>query len=61
MNLLEHYIKEVIKVTECKTEKGTKYLKVNMVCDCYGVVEEKTELFLYEDWQKVKGQGYYMA
>jgi hypothetical protein len=28
---------------------------------CYGVVEEKTELFRYEDWQKIKAQGYYMA
>lgn len=62
MNLLEHYIKEVIKVTECKNKTGTqKYLKVNMVCDCYGVTEQTTHWFLPSEWEQAKKDGYYLA
>lgn len=40
---------------------GKNWAKVRLIVDCYGVVEKKTELFLYEDWEQVKTQGYYMA
>ena len=60
MNLLEHYIKEILSEEQVQ-KYGKNWAKVRLIVDCYGVVEETTELFLYEDWQKVKGQGYYMA
>lgn len=60
MNLLEHYIKEVIS-EDFVQKYGKNWAEVGLIVNCYGVVEETTELFLYEDWQKVKAQGYYMA
>lgn len=60
MNLLEHYIKEILS-EDFVQKYGKNWAKVRLVVDCYGVIEETTQLFLYEDWQKVKGQGYYMA
>lgn len=60
MNLLEHYIEEIL--SEDYVQKYSKnWAKVRLIVDCYGVVEEKTEIFPYEKWQKVKEQGYYMA
>lgn len=61
MNLLEHYIKEVIKETECKTERGTDYIEVEMIVDCYGIIEQTTHLFLPSEWEKAKKDGYYLA
>lgn len=60
MNLLEHYIKEILS-EDFEQKYGKIWAKVKLTVDCYGVVEETTQLFLYDDWQKVKGQGYYMA
>ena len=60
MNLLEHYIKEVID-EDYVQKYGKNWAKVKLIVDCYGVTEETTQLFLYDDWQKVKRQGYYMA
>lgn len=60
MNLLEHYIKEILSEEQVQ-KYGKNWAKVRLIVDCYGVVEEKTELFRYEDWQKIKAQGYYMA
>jgi hypothetical protein len=37
------------------------WVEVKLIIKCYGVTEEKTELFLREDWEKIKSQGYYMA
>ena len=61
MNLLEHYIDEIISETEHITKAGTKYITVNLKCDCYGVREEVNVNFLPEEWEKAKTQGYYMA
>lgn len=60
MNLLEHYIKEILSEEQVQMY-GKNWAKVRLIVNCYGVVEETTQLFLYEDWQKIKEQGYYMA
>ena len=60
MNLLEHYIEEILSEEQVQ-KYGRNWVKVRLIVDCYGVVEEKTEIFPYEKWQKVKEQGYYMA
>ena len=60
MNLLEHYIKEILSEEQVQ-KYGKDWAKVRLIVNCYGIVEEKTELFLYEDWITIKTQGYYMA
>ena len=60
MNLLEHYIEDILSEEQVQ-KYGKNWAKVRLVVNCYGVFEEKTELFRYEDWQKIKAQGYYMA
>ena len=60
MNLLEHYIKEILSEEQVQMY-GENWARVKLIVNCYGVVEEKTEVFLYDDWQKIKAQGYYMA
>lgn len=61
MNLLEHYIDEVIKETKRKTTYGTDIIEVEMIIDCYGVKEKTTHRFLHDEWEKAKKDGYYMA
>lgn len=61
MNLLEHYIREVIKETKRKTQHGTDIVEVEMVIDCYGITERTTHIFLPGEWEQAKAQGYYMA
>ena len=46
MNSLEHYIKEIIKETKRKTQRGTDIVEVEMIVDCYGVVWQTEHLFL---------------
>jgi hypothetical protein len=60
MNLLEHYIKEIIS-EKCVRKYDEDWVEVKLIIKCYGVTEEKTKLFLREDWEKIKSQGYYMA
>ena len=61
MNLLEHYIVKVIKETKRKTQHGTDVIEVEMVIDCYGVIEQTTHIFLPTEWEQAKAKGYYMA
>ena len=61
MNLLEHYIDEVIKETNLKTPYGTDIVEVEMMIDCYGVRVRTTHMFLPSEWEKAKKDGYYMA
>ena len=60
MNLLEHYIKEIIS-EDFEFKYGKNWVKAKMVIDCYGVTEETTQLFTCDDWRKIKEQGYYMG
>ncbi|MBO6127552.1 MAG: hypothetical protein J6P79_01490 [Pseudobutyrivibrio sp.] len=61
MNLLEHYIKEVIKETKHKNHLVTDIIEVEMVVDCYGIKEQTTHVFLPSEWEQAKKDGYYMA
>jgi hypothetical protein len=61
MNLLEHYIDEIINVTERKTQKGTDIVEVEMIINCYGVKEQTIHIFLPSEWEKAKKDGYYLA
>ena len=60
MNLLEHYIKEIKSELEI-AQFDKVYIKARLIVECYGVVNETTEIFTEEEWEKVKAQGYYMA
>ncbi len=59
MNLLEHYIKDIIK--EEKVERdGVVYYRVELIIDCYGT-EHRTEIFPEIEWETAKKLGYYMG
>ena len=74
MNLLEHYIKEVISVEDV-TEEWEKYmqekypnfiendpmLEISMIINCYGQTEGTMKMFHKSEWDKIQEQGYYMA
>ena len=60
MNLLEQYIKEIIS-EEIIQKDNKSYCKVKMICDCYGVKDERTMIFPIDEWKKIKEQGYYMG
>lgn len=70
MNKLEHYIKDIKSVTdvteELKNYVGWKHaskpiVKVNMTVDCFGIVENVTEIFSADAWESVKRNGYYLG
>ncbi len=64
MNVLEHYIEEVKSVEPYEadwTKKiNKKFLKIKVVTDCYGCVEERETIESEEDWNRIKKQGYFM-
>lgn len=62
MNLLEHYIMEVIREEKIQNpENGQEYYQVTAIVDCYGVIELQTHIFLPTEWEQAKANGYYMA
>ena len=74
MNLLEHYIEEVISVEDV-TKEWEKYmqkenpnfvetdpmLQVSIIVNCYGQTTGTTKMFHQSEWDKIQKQGYYMA
>ena len=74
MNLLEHYIKEVISVEDVTEEwenfmrkddpnfvENDPMLKVEMIVSCYSSMIYETIKTLHKsEWDKIKEQGYYM-
>jgi hypothetical protein len=61
MNLLENYIKEIHEVKEVKEDWGS-FILADVTINCYGITERKEASFSsWEEWKKVKEQGYYMA
>lgn len=62
MNILEHYIDEIISEEKVQNpENGNEYYRVNAIVDCYGCKEQINRLFLIDEWEKAKKQGYYMG
>ena len=66
MNLLEHYIKEVISIEPCKEEwalqyKDMKFFKVTLVCRCYETVEEQTHIWEKQEMEEYFNKGFFLA
>lgn len=62
MNLLEHYIEEIINEEKVQSPKSGKwYYRVNAIVNCYGAKEQINSLFLIDEWEQAKAKGYYMA
>lgn len=69
MNLLEHYILDVIKVEKIDdcvidiiNKKPMSYYKVLYKVDCYGTIENKEKLYnSKEEYEQDIKRGYYMA
>jgi hypothetical protein len=62
MNLLEHYIVEIISEQKIQNpENGKGYYRVNAIVDCYGQKEQINRIFLIDEWEQAKAKGYYMA
>ena len=75
MNLLEHYIKEIISVEDVTKEwenfmrkddpnfvENDPMLKVEMIVSCYSNMIYGTIKPLHKsEWDKIQEQGYYMA
>ena len=62
MNLLEHFIDEIISEQKIQNpEDGRKYYRVNAIIDCYGHKEQINRLFSISEWEQAKVKGYYMS
>ena len=66
MNLLEHYIEEVISVKPCNEEwtlefEGVKFYDVELISDCYGRKERDTHIWRKSQMEQILQQGFYMA
>lgn len=74
MNLLEHYIKEVISVEDVTKEwedfirKDTPnfvetdpMLEIKILINCMGIEEYNILWYHKSEWDKIQEQGYYMA
>ncbi|WP_246589824.1 hypothetical protein [Desertibacillus haloalkaliphilus] len=62
--MLEHHIKEVKKV-EPYEEEWTKdfdseFVRVVVITNCHGCIEERESIERTEDWEKIKERGYFM-
>lgn len=60
MNLLEHYIIEIIREISL-TDKGLNLIEVIVKVDCYGTSEVVKHLFTPEEWKQAKKDGYFLA
>jgi hypothetical protein len=61
MNLLEHYIINIISEEKKISPHGTEYINAKMIVNCYGVEEQVEHLFLPTEWEQTKKDGYYLA
>lgn len=59
MNLLEHYILEVISVNIL--EQVHDYVSVTMIVNCYGHIYKDNKVFRVEEWKEAQEKGYYVA
>ena len=61
MNVLEHYIKEIIGVETMLSNNGMVFIKATVVVDCYGKIETKEIYMLPDEWEEAKEKGYYLG
>jgi len=61
MNVLEHYIKEVINETTICHFDEPVMIVARILVDCYGRVEEKEVYMLPDEWKEAKEKGYYLG
>ena len=63
MNLLEHYIIDVINIEVLQTPEQIKdeYLGVIVFCDCWGDRRVVKHLTTREAWERDLRLGYFMA
>ena len=66
MNLLEHYIEEVISIEQCKEEwalqyKDMEFYKIKFICSCYGEKETNTRIWEKQKMEENLARGFYFA
>ena len=65
MNLLKHYIKEVISIKELKIDetwaKGFDFVKVKIITNCHGDIRTEEKIFTVLEWNYVAEAGYYLG
>ena len=66
MNLLEHYIKEVIYVKPCEEEWVKEFpdrvlLEVKLTYNCYGRIKTKTHIWSKEEYEDIIKKGYFLG
>lgn len=74
MNLLEHYIMEIISVEDVTKEFekfmrkempeyifDEPFLKVKIIVNCYGIEKEYETYWKKSQYEKYKSKGYFMA
>lgn len=57
MNLVEHYIIEVVSE---KQYKG-KFVIATVKTNCYGCIKENKHMATKEQWEREKIQGYFLG
>lgn len=64
MNLLEQNIERIISEKSYKEEwtkaYDNKFVRVNMIVECYGSRSEVNKIFTVDDWEGIKKQGFYL-
>lgn len=65
MNLLKHYIEEIIlekpyKADWTKQHKD-KFVEVEMIVNVYGGLSSEHKIFTVDKWKEVKEKGFYFA
>lgn len=66
MNILEHYIIDVINeepyempMPENELEH-VDYVEVTLTHNCYGSKKTETTVFVKDEWERAKAKGYFM-
>lgn len=65
MNLLEQNIERIISEKPYKEEwtkaYNDKFVRVNMIVECYGSRSEVNKIFTVDKWEEVKKEGFYLG
>jgi hypothetical protein len=64
LNLLEHYIKEIISEEPFESDwtkkMGKKFIKIKVIVDCYGNIQERETIEEKEHWKEIKQRGFFI-